>query len=107
MSSEKRRKPDLNGVFALLSPAIADAARTASQRLTASGIRHVLAGGLAASAYGEPRATRDVDFLVGDEAFVHQGSIVTLNPHVPLAVGRVPIDVLPIPEDARHLEDAL
>ncbi len=41
----------------------------ASKRLSELGIPHVLIGGLAVGVHGHPRATKDVDFLVGAEAF--------------------------------------
>lgn len=40
-----------------------------SQRLSELGVPHALIGGLAVGVYGHPRATKDVDFLVGAEAF--------------------------------------
>jgi hypothetical protein len=43
------------------------AMRLASRRLSAKGVRHALVGALAAGTWGEPCATKDVDFLVGRE----------------------------------------
>ncbi len=43
--------------------------RSSSLQLTCAGVRHVLIGALAVGAWGYPRASKDVDFLVGDEAF--------------------------------------
>lgn len=40
-----------------------------SDRLRRLGVRHALVGGLAVGHHGHPRATKDVDFIVGDEAF--------------------------------------
>jgi len=41
------------------------------------------------------RATKDVDFLVGDEGFEHhRGGIVTFNPALPIRIGDVPVDTL-------------
>lgn len=46
-------------------------------------------------ANGYPRATRDVDFLVGDEAFErHSGGLVTLRAGVPFQVKDVAVDFL-------------
>jgi hypothetical protein len=68
----------------------------ASEALANAGIRHALVGGLAVGAYGEPRATEDVDFLVGEEAFIaHAAGVVTLRPEVPYHVGGVKIDTVP------------
>jgi hypothetical protein len=44
----------------------------ASATLSELGVRHALVGGLAVGAWGYPRNTRDIDFLVGEEAFVHR-----------------------------------
>lgn len=45
-----------------------DAIRT-GERLTELGIPHVLIGGLAVGLNGHPRATKDVDYMVGPVAF--------------------------------------
>jgi hypothetical protein len=46
-------------------------------------------------ANGFPRATRDVDFLVGDEAFEHHpGGLVTLRAGVPFQVRSVAVDFI-------------
>jgi hypothetical protein len=58
------------GVGALrdvIAEPILHAMRLASRRLSALGVRHALVGALAAGTWGEPRATKDVDFLVGRE----------------------------------------
>ncbi len=102
------RKPDLSAVFALVSPKMRDVTLKAHSALAAAGIRHALAGGLAIGAYGIPRATKDVDFLVGDEAFIeHGGGFVTLHPALPIAIDGIPIDAVSVPKDARFLEEAL
>ena len=78
--------------------------RAASQALSRAGVRHSVAGGLAVGANGYPRATKDVHFLVGDEAFEqHPGGLVTLRPGVPIQVNGVAIDFLSIgPDEAFH-----
>src|SRR4051812_2364188 len=92
--------PDLERLRGVVAPEVLHAAEVASRTLREAGIPHALAGGLAVGAHGYPRTTDDVDFLVGDEAFVkHAGGIVTLK--VPLiAVGHVRVDFVSI-EDAR------
>ncbi len=71
-------KPDpalLRDVVAALDPM-----KLASEALTRAGVRHVVVGDLAVGANGYPRATKDVDFLVGSEAFEHHaGGLVTLR----------------------------
>jgi hypothetical protein len=87
---------------------VLDAMRAASSALTRLGIRHVVVGGLAVGANGHPRATKDVDFLVGDEAFEHQpGGFVTLKPGVPIQVNGVAIDLLSVQAGDEHLATAL
>jgi hypothetical protein len=93
-----------------VAPEILAAAEVASRALREAGIPHALAGGLAVGAHGYPRTTDDVDFLVGDEAFVHHaGGLVTLK--VPLiAVGNVRIDLVsidPTKEENEQLRPAV
>ena len=48
-------------------PGYERAVREVSRMLAAAGIRHALAGALAANAYrSRPRTTEDIDFLVGE-----------------------------------------
>ena len=89
------RKPDpalLNGVVA---HEVLEAMKAASVALRSAGIRHVVVGGLAVGANGFPRATKGVDFLVGDEAFEHHaGGLVTLRAGVPFQVKGVAVDFI-------------
>lgn len=82
---------DIKDVFSFVAPRVRDAAIKTSARLTDLGIRHALAGGLAVGAHGYIRATTDVDFLVGDEAFDHQGLLVAFKPGVPIEVDGIRI----------------
>ncbi|MCB9665109.1 MAG: hypothetical protein H6732_13425 [Alphaproteobacteria bacterium] len=54
---------------AVVAPRVLDDARRVSAALTRLGIPHALVGGLAVGLHGHPRATKDVDFLVGEGAF--------------------------------------
>lgn len=97
---------------ALLADVVAErvlaAWRTASEALRRAGIPHVVVGGLAVGANGYPRNTKDVDFLVGDGAFVHHlGGIVTMNPALPIQVNGVAIDYLSPRAGEEHLAAAL
>jgi len=101
-------KPDLTLLEGVVAPVVLDAMRSASAALTALGIRHVVVGGLAVGANGHPRATRDVDFLVGDEAFeIRGGGFVTMKPGVPIQINRVPIDLLSAEPGEDHLAASL
>jgi hypothetical protein len=101
-------KPDLALLEGTVAPKVLDAMQAASAALTRLGVRHTLVGGLAVGAHGYPRATKDVDFLVGEEAFEHhEGGLVTMKPGVPIQVAGVAIDFLSIGADEDHLEAAL
>jgi hypothetical protein len=85
---------DLGDVFRFVAPCVRDAAIQAVAQLERLRIRYALAGGLAVGAHGHIRATVDVDFLVGEEAFEHHGSIVTFKAGVPIEVGGIRIDYI-------------
>jgi hypothetical protein len=107
-AADRMTTPD----FALLTDVVAervlDACRVASDSLRRSGVRHVVVGALAVGAHGYPRATKDVDFLVGEEAFTHHaGGIVTMHPGLPIEVDGVPIDYLSPRDGEEHLASAL
>lgn len=101
-------KPDLGLLEDVVAPRVLSAMRRASSALTALGVRHAVAGGLAVGAHGYPRNTRDVDLLVGDEAFErHAGGLVTLKPGVPIQIEGVGVDLLSTSGDDAFLEEAL
>src|SRR5258708_12877563 len=80
MKNPTSDQPDLARLRGVVAPEILAAAEVASRKLREAGIPHALAGGLAVGAHGYPRTTDDVDFLVGDEAFLHHaGGPVTLK----------------------------
>ncbi len=59
----------LEALAEVVAPSVLLDAIDTSRRLTDLGVPHALIGGLAVGLHGHPRATKDVDFLVGDEAF--------------------------------------
>jgi hypothetical protein len=98
----------LEEVFDLLNPKIVRAIRAANAAYARLGIRHALIGGLAVGVHGHPRATKDVDFLVGKEAFESAGVLVSFRPGVPLSAEGVPIDSILAPDEhASLLDEAL
>lgn len=104
----KRKTPDLSLLDDVVAEKVLRAMRVASAQLKALGVRHALVGALAVGAHGYPRATKDVDFLVGEEAFeLHEGGLVTLRPGVPIQVGGVAVDHLSVQEGEEHLASAL
>lgn len=67
-----------------------------------------MAGDLAVSANGYPRATRVADFLVGDEAFErHAEGFVSMKPSIPIQVNGVTSDLLSVQAGEYHLASAL
>ena len=101
-------RPDAALLEGVVAPEVLEAMKVASEALKRVGVRHVVVGGLAVGANGFPRATRDVDFLVGDEAFErHTGGLVTLRPGVPFQVHRVAVDFIGAEAGEGFLEEAL
>ena len=101
-------KPDPSLLDDVVAAKVLDAMRLASNVLTGLGVRHVVVGGLAVSAFGNPRATKAVDFLVGDEAFEHLADgFVSMKPGVPIEVNGVAIDLVSVRQGEEHLASAL
>jgi hypothetical protein len=101
-------KPDPSLLIDVVSAKVLEALKLASEALTLANVRHVVVGGLAVGANGYPRATKDVDFLVGAEAFHHHASgLVTLRPEIPFQVRGVAVDLLSPEADEDFLEAAL
>ena len=68
----------------------------------------MVVGGLAVGANGHPRATKDVHFLVGREAFNHHANgLVTMRPEIPFQVNGIAIDLLSADADEPHLAAVL
>lgn len=105
--TSRSRAPDLERQLELLNPAFKIAVVEVSRALAAAGIRHALCGGLAVGAYARPRATKDIDFLVGEEAYVHHGLLVTMNPAFPTRAGDIQVDAVPLVPQLESLEPLL
>lgn len=101
-----RRRPAPAGLRAtldMLADKFRKAVHAADETYARLGIPHVLIGGIAVGAYAEPRATQDVDFLVGDEAFETVGAIISFRAGVPLEAAGVPVDSVPIDPKFRYV----
>ena len=96
---------NLKEALDFVAPNVREAAISTSAQLQRLGIRHALAGGLAVGAYGYIRNTADVDFLVGEEAFEHHGTLVTFKAGVPIEVGGIRIDYLSPSGLGPHMEE--
>ncbi len=89
------KSPDLGLLKDVVAEKVLQAMRTASRQLAKLGVKHALVGGLAVGAHGHPRATKDVDFLVSEDAFEqHDGGLVTMKYGMPIQVDGVLIDFL-------------
>lgn len=89
------RSIELDPVFDVVAPRIRRATIVSAVALVVAGVPFALVGGIAVGAHGYPRATKDVDYLVGEEAFRHHGGgLVTMRSDIPVAVGDVPVDLL-------------
>ena len=95
--------PGLRAELDHLAPSFRFAVHAAVEAYERAGVRYALIGGVAAGAYGQPRATKDVDFLVGDEAFDTVGTVISFKPGIPLEAHGVPIDSIPLHVGYRQL----
>jgi hypothetical protein len=99
MTRIERRPATLEERLDVLNPRVLAALRAGHEALERLGIRHAVVGGLAVGIHGRARATKDVDFLVGPEAFESTGIIVSFRPGVPLSAAGVPIDSIAAPTE--------
>lgn len=95
--------PDFGLCEGVVSSRILQALSDAARGYAELGVPHVVIGGLAVGAYGAPRATKDVDFLVGDEAFEHHGPLVSFRPGLPISSSGVAVDPVSIGPDEGFL----
>jgi hypothetical protein len=101
-------KPEITDLYDIVAPQVLAAMWAAHSALEKAGIRHALVGALAVGAYGYPRASKDVDFLLGDEAFQHhEAGLITLKPGVPIEYKGITIDPISIFPGCGHLHEAV
>lgn len=98
---------NIKDIFRFVSPEVRNAAVKTAAQLEKIGVRYALAGGLAVGAHGYVRATTDVDFLVGEEAFDRHGTLVTFKQGVPIEVDGIRIDYLSPVSLGKQVEEAL
>ena len=77
---------------------VLDDARRLSETLTTLCVPHALIGGLAVGLYGHPRATKDVDFLVGPQAFESMHPFLVYREELKDVVQMGVVDLLAPPE---------
>lgn len=84
----------------VVAPRVLTDAFDTSERLRALGIPHALVGGLAVGHYGHPRATKDVDFIVGEAALASIEPLLVFRDELSDVVRWGVIDLLAaLPED--------
>ena len=105
--STRTEGPDVRLLEGVVSERILQAMRDATARLELLRIPYALIGGLAVGAHGAPRATKDVDFLVGEEAFEHHGPIVSFRAGLPIESGGVAVDPVSIGAEETFLVQAI
>ena len=91
-------RPNLSEAFGASRQSVEDTVKLLSKQLTSMGVRHAIAGGVAVGSYGYPRATVDVDVVIGEESYVISPSgLYSLKYTLPYqGVGNVRIDYISI-----------
>ncbi len=92
--TSRSKPPNLKAALSAVSPKVRRALEASHEALSKAGVPHALIGGLAVGAYGYARATKDVDWLVGNAAFKFHGPLVTIREGVPFQYDGIPIDYL-------------
>lgn len=92
-------EPDIKEALKAVSKNVGDTLIGASRQLTDMGIQHVVVGAISVGAYGAPRATTDVDFMVSrDHYIVTKTGLVYLKDRVPYSgPGNTRIDYVDVP----------
>lgn len=101
-SGRPKGRYDLALEMSMLSASMRQAFFTALDSYEATGVRFALCGGLAVGSYSEPRVTRDIDFLVGDEAFDQVGLLVIPKFKFPRSSSGFEIDTIPLPAENKN-----
>ena len=95
----------LDGLRGVVHPDILERTERISRTLTALGVPHALIGGLAVGVHGYPRLTKDVDFIVGVQAFEQTNPFLVYRTEL-AEVARVGFsDLMAIPVGFPWLED--
>ncbi|MBN1424568.1 nucleotidyl transferase AbiEii/AbiGii toxin family protein [Candidatus Fermentibacteria bacterium] len=97
----------LEALAEVVAPSVLVDAIESSRQLASLGIPHALIGGLAVGLHGHPRATRDVDFLVGDEAFEQIAPSALFRKELVEIARAGVIDFMGVPPQHRELRSVL
>lgn len=91
--------PDWGLLRDAVAAATVERAEDASERLRQLAVPHAVIGGLAVGAWGFPRATKDADLLVGNEAFSKLQPLLVYRPELAGHVRIGFLDLLALPEN--------
>ncbi len=91
----------------VVSPTLLRHAGEVSRLLRELEVPHVLIGGLAVGVHGHPRATRDVDFLVGPEAFASTSPVLVYRDEIRDVAVVGETDVMSVPDKYPGLVEEL
>ena len=88
----------LRELAAVVAPTVIEDAIEIGELLARLAIPHALVGGLAVGLNGFPRATKDVDYLVGAEAFAATSPFLVYRPELKDRVRMGVVDLLAVPD---------
>lgn len=91
----------------VVAPSVLLGAINTSRKLTELAIPHALIGGLAVGLHGHPRATKDVDFLVGDQAFERMTPVLVYREELSEITRIGVVDLMGVPPRHGELRDVL
>lgn len=95
----------IDGLRGVVHPDLLARTEQISRALTALQVPHALVGGLAVGVHGYPRLTKDVDFLVGVQAFDRTVPFLVYRPEL-AEIARVGFsDLMAIPSECPWLEE--
>jgi len=97
----------LDALGAVVAPDVLEDAIEIGDLLARLGVPHVLVGGLAVGLNGFPRATKDVDYLVGPEAFESVSPLLVYRPELKNRITMGVVDLLAVPDAFPCLADQL
>lgn len=98
---------DIESLAEVVAPSILLGAINTSRKLTELAIPHAPIGGLAVGLHGHPRATKDVDFLVGDQAFERITPVLVYREELSEIIRMGVVDLMGVPPRHGELRDVL
>jgi hypothetical protein len=97
----------LHELGAVVAASVLEDAIEIGELLARLKIPHALVGGLAVGLHGFPRATKDVDYLVGPEAFEKTAPVLVYRSELKDLIETAVVDLLAVPDAFPCLADQL